>query len=344
MNVGGIMHTTRRSSLLVFSLAFALVLGCTQSKGPSQLEINLVDAPNPDVDQIVVNVVKVLAHSESAGWVPVGPIDSPTSVNLMDLQTSVLPLGRVSIQPGKITQVRLVLAADGNYVVQKGSTAHEPLVVPSGLESGIKILGPWEVATCARLSVTLDFDGKASIEYHQANGTWILRPVIRPKENVSTPLPCEPEPPAPPVCSVEAPCPEGQVCSSGACVAATPPASGGCTMPTDCITGLCNDGQCAPGDGGAACGADSDCLSSSCVEATCKPPTPPPPPAPPPAPLLGAGGACSTGSQCLSGTCGGQSCLPGLPGTKCVVDGDCASHICITATCSAFPLPGSGPL
>jgi Domain of unknown function (DUF4382) len=300
MNVGGTMHSTRRSTPTVLALAAAAALlqSCTSSKGPSQLEIKLVDAPNPAVDQIVVNVAKVTAHSTSAGWVTVGPVVSPTAVNLLDLQTSALTLGLVNLPAGKITQVRLVVAPDGNYVVPNGSTTHEPLVVPSGIESGIKILGPWDVPTCSRLSVTLDFDGKSSIEYHEANGTWILRPVIRPKKDVTSAIPCEPAPSAPPVCDVEAPCPEGQVCVSGACV-----------------------------PGGTACLAASDCLSLSCADATCSSSA-----------SLGAGQACASNADCLSGVCSTGFCQLGQQGALCASNIDCRTLLCSGGSCAPPPM------
>ena len=55
------------------------------------LAVNLVDAPNPTVDEIWVNVERVVAHGVPGGWVTL------------------------------ITQIRLVVAADGNYVVKGGA-------------------------------------------------------------------------------------------------------------------------------------------------------------------------------------------------------------------------------
>ena len=335
------MHMHRRSTIAVLSLPLAtlaaVLLACSSSKGPSQLQVNLVDAPNPDVDQIVVNITQVTAHSTSGGWMTIGPMVSPTSVNLLDLQASAMPLGLVNLPAGKITQVRLFVAPDGDYVVPVGTTTHQPLVVPSGVQSGIKILGPWDVPTCSKLSITLDFDGKNSIEYHQADGTWILRPVIRAKDQQTTALACQAEPPAPPpVCSLEAPCPEGQVCTSGACVAATPLASGSaCTNPAQCITGLCNEGLCAPGDGGAGCLSNADCVSQSCAAATCQS-----------AGTIPVGQACTVNAQCLTQTCDGLWCMPGLQGAPCQTARDCAALNCSAGFCGPpilGPPPGPGP-
>ncbi len=203
------------SASLVTAGVISLVAACNGSSGPGQLAVQLVDAPNPVVDQIVVNVTKVTAHSTAAGWVTVGPVTTPLTVDLLKLQSFAEPLGLVNLPAGTVTQIRLLVSRDGDYVVPAGSTAHAPLVVPSGYESGIKILGPWEVPACTKVTVTLDFDGKGSLEYHQADGTWILRPVIRPKKADATAISCSSGGGS--TCSATVACPEGQVCAAGTC-------------------------------------------------------------------------------------------------------------------------------
>lgn len=146
--------------------------------GQGQLAVNLVDAPNPAVDEIWVNVERVVAHSTSAGWVTVST--TPVLVNLLALQTESASLGFVNLPAGTVTQIRLVVSSDGNYVVTGGNKV--PLDVPSGSESGIKIIGPWEVPECSRLTVTLDFDGKNSIHLADRGDLYNLRPVIRVKK------------------------------------------------------------------------------------------------------------------------------------------------------------------
>ncbi len=307
---------------LASAAAAGLFVSCGGKSGPGQLAVNLMDAPNPAVDQIVVNVTKVTAHSTSAGWVTVGPTTAPMTVDLLKLQTYATSLGLVNLPAGTVTQIRLLISQDGNYVVPTGSTAHQPLVVPSGFESGIKILGPWDVPACTRLTVTLDFDGKNSIEYHLADGTWILRPVIRPASANGTPISCETQ-----ACSSTMPCPEGEVCTAGTCTPVTPLATGSpCTAGSQCLTGLCASGTCSPGNAGAPCQSGGDCASGSCQAGTCGPGS-----------AAGAGGACTSNSGCLSGNCAAGTCQPGGQGTPCNVTSDCQSTptplVCLGGTC-----------
>jgi hypothetical protein len=300
------------------------------STGPGQLAVNLVDAPNPAVDQIVVNVTKVTAHSSSGGWITVGPLTSPTTVDLLKLQTSFAALGLARLPAGKITQLRLYVAQDGDYVVPIGTTTPAPLVVPSGYESGIKIIGPWDVPACTRTTVTLDFDGKNSIEYHQADGTWILRPVIRPKKTDATAISCDVGPGGQ-TCDAENPCLEGQYCISGSCTSASLGSVGStCTSGLACLSGVCTSSNtCGPGQGGAPCVSGDGCMSGTCQpDGTCGPGS-----------ASGAGSSCTSSDGCLSGNCGAGTCQPGGQGAGCTSATDCQST---PTQLSCVPGSGSG--
>ncbi len=324
------MTATRRLTLAGFASAAAvgLLAACGAKSGPGQLAVNLVDAPNPAVDQIWVNVTKVTAHSTTGGWVTVGPTTAPLAVDLLQLQTYAAPLGLVTLPAGKITQIRLLISQDGNYVVPTGSTTHEPLLVPSGYESGIKIIGPWDVPDCTLLTVTLDFDGLHSLEYHLADNRWILRPVIRPKRAVDTAITCPAQ-----TCNAQTPCPQGQVCSSaGTCTPAPLASTGGpCTMGSQCLTGVCTSGVCSPGNAGAPCQAGSDCLSGTCVEGSCGSGS-----------AAGAGAACTSDAGCLSGDCSGGICQPGGQGTPCNTSSDCRSTPTLLLCTGGFCQPPPG--
>ena len=311
----------------------ALFPACNSSpSGRSQLGVNMVDAPSSAVDQLVVNVTKVTAHSTSGGWVTVGPVTSPLTVDLLKLQTSVASLGLVSLPTGTITQVRLYVSKTGNYVVPTGTTTQAPLVVPSGYESGIKILGPWTVPACTRLTVTLDFDGKNSIEYHSADGTWILRPVIRAKTADGTSISCDTSGGGS-TCDATNPCSEGEVCVSGTCAPGTPVAVGGaCTTGVECLSGACASGLCVAGNAGAPCQSNEGCVSGACQgDGTCAPGT-----------AVGDGGACASNTDCLSGNCIVEVCQPSGQGAPCSTTADCqvspAALTCMGGSCQPSAL------
>jgi hypothetical protein len=124
----------------------------------------------------------VTAHSDHAGWVTVA--HGPKTVDLLTLQDVSMMLGEVSLPAGTVDEIRLVLTDDGPQYVVLADGSKAPLKTPSGAESGEKLNGKFEVSACSKHTVTLDFDGKNSIAYHETGGPnpeWILRPVIRVK-------------------------------------------------------------------------------------------------------------------------------------------------------------------
>jgi Domain of unknown function (DUF4382) len=334
--------------------------------GPGRFSVSLTDAPNPELSKLVVTITSVTVHVVGEGWVPlpldVDPPGSSLQVDLLQLQTYARSLGMLSLPPGKVTQIRLLVAPDVtvgtgaemlNYVVlaDAGQTK-APLKVPSGYQSGIKIVGPWEIADCTETAVTLDFDGKRSIWYHptgQGNSPeetgWILRPVIRVSGSSKTPVACpppesgqppvepppaEPPPAEPPAGDPGTPpipvefggtCAASAECISTSCVASfcgPGPAGAPCTRDVECVSGSCGgNGTCGIGSQGAACIGDGDCNSNACIEGTCGAGSTAP-----------VGASCSSDGQCTSNFCSGGSCQPGFPGALCTTPGDCQSGIC----------------
>ncbi len=291
-------------------VAVAAVLACSAERsGRGQLAVELVDAPNPAVDEIWVTVTQVRVHEAGSGWTTITPAQ-PLAVDLLKLQTYAAPLGLVDLPAGTVTQLRLVVEKGTSHVVTGGASV--ALKVPSGAESGIKIHGPWKVSPCTQTTVTLDFDGHRSIWYHQTTGgeEWILRPVIRTKKTAHAPGTCGEE--------------GGGEQGGGA---------GGdgdaCEAPSDCLSGACSvDGSCEPGGPDVPCEAAADCASGTCSEdGTCEPGT-----------AAGAGATCSRSSDCLSNACDEATgtCEPGLQGTLCGKDADCAEgYVCPAGECAA---------
>ncbi len=293
------MHVIRRHTFVaaLFAIAaFTLAGACGSSKsasGPGQLSLNLVDAAPANVDQIFVNVTKVTAHSSADGWVTV--TSTPFGVDLLTLKTTPLKLGTLNLAAGTITQIRLYVTKTGNWVHVVGDAAgvQTPLVVPSGYESGIKINGPWSVSACEKTSVTLDFDGLASLEVHPTGTAtqWILRPVVRVKETGSSPVACEGS--STPTCSAEQPCAEGQVCVQGSCVAdgnGGGSAGSACSSADACLSASCPNGSCALSPPNGPCRTNGDCSNGSCsAEGSCAP--------------CSADAQCPTGQVCTSGAC-----------------------------------------
>jgi hypothetical protein len=132
-----------------------------------------------DLSEVMVDVDRVTAHA-AGGWVTVS--EEPVTVDILRLGEFATPLGFQDLPAGKITQIRLhVLIDSAPYVTLAADGSQVPLKVPSGMQSGIKLKGPWDLEACTLTNIELDLDRKKSIHVHPTGheDLWILRPVIR---------------------------------------------------------------------------------------------------------------------------------------------------------------------
>jgi hypothetical protein len=176
----------------VTSSLAALVAGCGGSSdgGMGALGVSLTDAPACGFDKVYVTVDKVRVHQSSsapdnaAGWTDI-TLNPARKIDLLSLNNGALDyLGEAPLAAGHYTQLRLVLDPNtggggfANSVVLSGTTTELPLVTPSAVQSGIKLINQFDVASGERVDLMLDFNACQSI-VKRGNGTYALKPVIR---------------------------------------------------------------------------------------------------------------------------------------------------------------------
>ena len=177
---------------LMASLLAASVAGCgggsDAGSATGTLGVSLTDAPACGFDAVNVTVVKVRAHQSSsasdtdAGWTDI-TLSPARRINLLNLNNGVLDkLGETPLAAGHYTQLRLVLdpntaAGLANSVVPTGGV-ETALVTPSAVQSGIKLVNEFDVASGQRVDLVLDFDACKSI-VKRGNGVYALKPVIK---------------------------------------------------------------------------------------------------------------------------------------------------------------------
>jgi len=175
--------------------------GGSGSSGPGQLSLYLTDAATNSYQAVYVTVDTVQVHlgdskddaEEEAGgeWKVVA---SPgKTYNLMALVNGVLaPLGASGLESGAYTQMRLMLGgAPGaglniqgkahpypNYIIDSKGAVHE-LKVPSGYQTGIKLVHSFEIVNGLTLELILDFDAVKSVVQAGNSGKYILKPTIK---------------------------------------------------------------------------------------------------------------------------------------------------------------------
>ena len=181
-------------------LLLALVVaGCGSDGGsssqPGTLGVSLTDTPACGFDAVNVTVDKVRVHQSSsanenaAGWTDI-TLNPARKINLLNLNDPTQPnfalesLGETPLEAGHYTQLRLVLVPNSgsspfaNSVVLSGQTTEIALDTPSAVQSGIKLIHQFNVASGQRVDLLLDFDACKSIVTHK-NGTYKLKPVIK---------------------------------------------------------------------------------------------------------------------------------------------------------------------
>jgi len=178
---------------LTASLLAVLVSGCSGGGsggggGTGTLGVSLTDAPACGFDAVNVTVTKVRANQSSSasdtdvGWTDI-TLNPARKINLLDLNNgTLLALGEAPLAAGHYTQLRLVLDPNtavgfANSVVPTGG-AETALVTPSAVQSGIKLVNEFDVASGQRVDLVLDFDACKSI-VKRGNGTYALKPVIK---------------------------------------------------------------------------------------------------------------------------------------------------------------------
>ena len=108
---------------------------------------------------------------------------SPRQIDLMQQQggSSAALLSGVSLPAGNYSWIRLMVASTGNTITLSDGSVH-PLIIPSGDESGLKLVHGFTVANGGMVDFTIDFDLRQSVIL--ANGQYILKPVLRLTNNV----------------------------------------------------------------------------------------------------------------------------------------------------------------
>ncbi|HUS23308.1 MAG TPA: DUF4382 domain-containing protein [Candidatus Binatia bacterium] len=168
--------------------AVAIALAACTGGGSSdsgRLSLDLTDAPVDGASHVVV-VFTGVELKPASGEVRVITFDEPRSIDLYALQggdTEPL-LSGVEVAAGRYEWVRLRVLAENDgvldsYIELTDGSQHE-LYVPSGAQSGLKLVGGLTVPEGGTATYTIDFDLRKSV-HQPMNGedAYMLRPTLR---------------------------------------------------------------------------------------------------------------------------------------------------------------------
>jgi hypothetical protein len=191
-------------SLLVACL-ISTIAGCgggSSESGTGTLSLSLKDAPAQNTYQaayVTISTVQVQKEN-STDWTTVA---SPNATyNLFSLVNGVMEsLGIETLSTGHYTQMRLFLGTSPdntknilgndhpypNYVIDENNNALE-LKVPSGYQTGIKLVSGFDIEAGLTEDLVLDFDAQSSIVTAGNSGNILLKPTIKVISTVNNPV------------------------------------------------------------------------------------------------------------------------------------------------------------
>jgi hypothetical protein len=195
-------------SVMAFALVilFSLFMGCgggggggstVGSGGTGTLSLSLTDATTLDYEAVYVTIDRVDVHlggneNSPNNWETVARPEK--TYNLLELVNGVREhLGLADLQAGEYTQMRLIIGNTpdsglnifsrphpfANYVVLKDTGEVYELKVPSGPQTGIKLVHGFTIEEDQTTELILDFSAHASVVKAGASGLWLLKPTIK---------------------------------------------------------------------------------------------------------------------------------------------------------------------
>ena len=180
--------------LLLAALAFAQLPGCGGGGGTAPtgtLQVGLTDKQSDAFANVFVTIKEVRvvpaglenAADDDPRLPVIATFANPQPVDILTLHFQQELLGSVVLPAGTYNQVRLILVPNptgqgtpANYVILKSDLLTKiPLKTPSAQQSGLKVLGRFEVKAGIINAILLDFDPNTAIVV-RGNGDYNLKP------------------------------------------------------------------------------------------------------------------------------------------------------------------------
>ncbi len=171
------------------ALAVAVLTSCGGGGGSTSnsgaLTLKLTDAPVDGASAVVVAFTGIDLQ-RADGTVTTITFPATQSIDLLKLQggaTGVLTQG-AAVPAGSYSWMRLKVLADQNAQNESYITltngAQYPLYIPSGAETGLKLVSPFVVAQGSTTSLVIDFNLRKSITAPPGQApNYILKPALR---------------------------------------------------------------------------------------------------------------------------------------------------------------------
>ncbi|MEJ2108656.1 MAG: DUF4382 domain-containing protein [Acidobacteriota bacterium] len=175
------------SALILMALSLVSCADRNVNNSSGTLELSLIDASG-DYTEVVITIIEVQVNHEINGWQTLtgAELNLPLTVNLLDLVNGTMAyLGATEVEAGHYTQMRLILdsSSGANYIVDDGVTS--PLKIPSGFNTGVKLVNGFNITAAGSTELILDFDVKKSIVKAGNSGQYLLKPTVKVVDTVT---------------------------------------------------------------------------------------------------------------------------------------------------------------
>jgi hypothetical protein len=186
------MYPQLRVGLVGLLAATALGVGACGGGGASdtgQMKMAVADAPVDGAQAVVVKFTGVELTADSGNPVQI-TFSQPKTIDLLNQSgTASAVLFDQPIPAGSYGQVRVMVVADGNpgnsYIMLSDGTMHG-LQVPSGFESGLKLVSGFTVSSSGVVDYTIDFDLRKAITCPPGQApACILKPTAKLVDNTA---------------------------------------------------------------------------------------------------------------------------------------------------------------
>lgn len=162
-----------KNTLILSLFAVLAFVSCERSNNQAQVAFRLMDAPC-DYEHVYIDVQGMEVHIDST-WYTLTPFNAGV-YDILELANGLdTLLCDILLEPGKLSQLRLILGENNSLVLDGNSY---DLKTPSAQQSGLKLNIHQDLLANTSYTVYLDFDACKSI-VRKGNGDYSLKPVIR---------------------------------------------------------------------------------------------------------------------------------------------------------------------
>jgi Domain of unknown function (DUF4382) len=186
---------TRVIATGVIALAMLAACGGSDSGPSSTMNLSIADGPVDSADHVVIEFTGVELQQSGSGKAVTINFSSPKTIDLLTLQNgnAASLLSGASVPAGDYQWIRLLLsvgsddAVAGSYIEISG--AQYPLIVPSGEQTGLKLVQGFTMTANQVANFTIDFVLQQALTAppgQQIGGVqaYLLRPALRLIDNV----------------------------------------------------------------------------------------------------------------------------------------------------------------